>query len=249
MSPPGTGRDKCSKWHSSATSGSVSEVTASAEAQAMGTYMPDICASSAQNGLGHLLFTFNPIQAQPLDIKTSWNSSHISGFWSILTLTLPASELNHNVCLLVFNWAPSRIISFLQSTGSLMMYYYSWLWHMPTKDKGTFPLKNGTSDTSPKENPQVEPTKLMHQDSTHSECVQATAPTTVKRTLAVAVFTEPLWHVNLHARPLKPCNIWTWAMRPICWSQLSAWTRHAGVRSMPVLSSAGTWPSYGKSRS
>lgn len=94
--------------------------------------------SSAQNGLGHLLFTFNPIQAQPLDIKTSWNSSHISGFWPILTLTLPASELNHNVCLLVFNWAPSRIISFLQSTGSLMMHYYSWLWHMPTKDKGTF---------------------------------------------------------------------------------------------------------------
>lgn len=50
---------------------------------------------------------------------------------------------------------------------------------MPTKDKGTFPLKKGASDASPKENPQVEPTKLMHQDSTHSECMQATAPTTV----------------------------------------------------------------------
>lgn len=159
--------------------------------------------SSAQSGLGHLLFTFNPIQTQSLDIKTSWSSSHISGFWPILTLTLPASELNHNICLLGSSIElPNRIISFLQSTGSQMMHYYSWLLHMPTKDKGTFPLKKGASDASPKENPQVEPTKLTHQDSTHSECMQATAPTTVRRTLAVAVFTEPLWHVNLHACPL-----------------------------------------------
>lgn len=51
------------------------------------------------------------------------------------------STLNHNVCWSSIEF-PSRIISFLRSIRSLIMYYYSWMLHMSTKDKGMFLLKN-----------------------------------------------------------------------------------------------------------